>query len=211
MDCFIHYPLFTIIFPVFTGIIETTAPVLNNEGTKLILGRPSMYDHLLIGASIAVSGVCLSIVHFDDDTMTFDVVRETREKSKIGSLTKGDIVNLERSVLADQRLDGHLVQGHVEGVGEVREIGDRESGGVLLVIDVPSELNTFFVQKGSVAIDGVSLTIAKRTSEHMTIALVPHTLEKTTLGLLQEGDKVNLETDIVGRYLYAFTHEAVTK
>lgn len=172
----------------------------------LVVERPSKFDPLLIGASIAVSGVCLSVTAYDDASMSFDVVAETWERSRLGSLAVGDIVNLERSVLADQRLDGHVVQGHAEGVGECVSLEDG-----MLTVRIEDNLNKFFVQKGSVALDGVSLTIASLTGDTITVALVPHTMDNTTLGSLKPGDPLNIETDIVGRYLYAFTHEKVTQ
>ena len=187
---------------MFTGIIEATAPLLAKTDHQLIIARPESFADFLIGASIAVSGVCLSITSFDERSMIFDVVEETWKKSKLGSLEVGDLVNLEQACLADTRLDGHVVQGHCEGVGECISCED----GVLL-LTAPEELNKFFVQKGSIALDGVSLTIADRKDGTISIALVPLTLENTTLGSLQTGDPINIETDIVGRYLYAFTHE----
>jgi len=189
---------------VFTGIIEATAPILIKSDTQLSIQRPEVFNDLIIGSSIAVSGVCLSIVSFDDVSMTFDVVEETWKKSKLGSLRTGDMVNLERACLADSRLDGHVVQGHCEGVGRSGK-WKVESGK--LIVYIPNELNKFFVQKGSIALDGVSLTIAEVNADHITVALVPLTLEKTTLGSLAEGDPINIETDIVGRYLYTFIHE----
>lgn len=193
---------------MFTGIIEATAPILIKSDTQLSVQRPEVFNDLIIGSSIAVSGVCLSIVSFDDVSMTFDVVEETWKKSKLGSLRTGDMVNLERACLADSRLDGHVVQGHCEGTGTVREIGKLGNweSGTTMSIETPSELNKFFVQKGSISLDGVSLTIAEVNADHITVALVPLTLEKTTLGSLAEGDPINIETDIVGRYLYAFTY-----
>lgn len=188
---------------MFTGIIEATAPVLIKSDTQLSIQRPALFNDLIIGASIAVSGVCLSITAFDDVSMTFDVVEETWKKSKLGSLRTGDLVNLERACLADSRLDGHVVQGHCEGIGNVECRMQNEE----LRITVPEELNKFFVQKGSISLDGVSLTIAEIDGDQLTVALVPLTLEKTTLGTIKPGDLVNIETDIVGRYLYAFTHE----
>ncbi len=190
---------------MFSGIIEATAPVLERTESTLRVERPVSFSDLMIGSSIAVSGVCLSVVAFDAISMTFCVVAETWEKSKLRFLMEGDFVNLERSVLADERLDGHIVQGHVEAVGCVE--GSIDSGELHVV--VPKELNKFFIQKGSVAIDGVSLTVASIAEDGITIALIPHTLAETTLHSLQEGDPVNIETDVVGRYLYAFTHEEV--
>ncbi len=196
---------------MFTGIIEATAPVLLKTDRTLEIARPHQFDDLLIGSSIAVAGVCLSVTAFDDVSMTFDVVEETWKRSKLGSLKQGDDVNLERSVLADHRLDGHVVQGHVEGVGCIKErfiqacLPDRQG---TLVIEMPKKLNKYCVQKGAIAIDGVSLTIAESQGDTITVALVPHTIANTTLASLRPGDEVNIETDIVGRYLYAFIHEA---
>lgn len=191
---------------MFTGIIEATAEILQKSDTQLVIQRPAHFDPLLIGASISVSGVCLSIVAFDDTSMTFDVVSETWQRSILGSLSEGQTVNLERSVLADQRLDGHTVQGHIEGKGTV--CSRTENGE--LSLEVPDDLIKFCVQKGSIAINGVSLTIASVSGNTITVALVPHTLEQTNLRSLTKGDLVNIETDIVGRYLYAFLHEEVT-
>ena len=191
---------------MFSGIIEATARVIRKTSSTLTVARPEAFDDLIPGASIAVSGVCLTVVAFDAESMTFNVVDETWERSKLRSLREGDPVNLERSVLADNRLDGHIVQGHVEAVGSAKL--KTENGK--LSIEVPESLIKFFVHKGSVAIDGVSLTVAKIDGDTITVALVPLTLQQTTLGCLEEGDPVNIETDVVGRYLYAFTHAATT-
>ena len=187
---------------VFTGIIEATAPILSKTDKQLIIARPDLYSEFIIGASIAVSGVCLSVTSFDEKSMTFDVVDETWEKSKLGSLAVGDRVNLERACLADSRLDGHLVQGHCEGIGECISFEND-----VLLLSVPEELNKFFIQKGSIALDGVSLTIAQIQGNAVSIALVPLTVKHTTLGSCKAGDLINIETDVVGRYLYAFVHE----
>jgi riboflavin synthase len=188
---------------VFTGIIEATAPIISKKNNQLVIARPEFFEDMPLGSSIAVSGVCLSVTAFDKKSMTFDVVQETWDKSKLGSLSEGDTINLERACLADSRLDGHVVQGHCEGVGSVK----RKTENGKLTIRVPKELIKFFVQKGSIALDGVSLTIAAITETQITVALVPLTIENTTLGFCKEGDAINIETDIVGRYLYAFTHE----
>lgn len=187
---------------MFSGIIETTAPIIKKTETSLTIARPASFEDLIIGASIAVSGVCLSVTAFDDTTMSFDVVKETWKKSALGSLKAGDLVNLERAVLASSRLDGHVVQGHVEGVGTWR-VGEG-----VWEVEVPNELIKFCVQKGSIALDGVSLTIAAVDGNIIRVALVPLTLEQTTLGSKQDQDPVNIETDILGRYLFAFTQQA---
>ena len=181
---------------MFTGIVEATAQIKENSGDRLVIERPPSWGDLSIGASISVSGACLSIVELTDDYMIFDVVVETQEKTSLGSKKSGWI-NLERAIRADQRLDGHMVQGHIDGTGKVKY---KVENGKLL-IDMPKELIKYCIQKGSIAIDGVSLTIADIQENAVAVALIPHTMEHTTLGDLQEGDIVNIETDIVGRYI----------
>ncbi len=184
---------------MFTGIIEATAEILKNEGHRLIIERPNMFDDIKLGSSISVSGVCLSIVSFDDDSMSFDVVDETLSKTKLGSLKASDRVNLERSMRADSRLDGHVVQGHVEGVGIVREC-KMQNVECRMKIEIPNSLLPSVVSKGSIAIDGISLTVATLEHNLCTIAVIPHTLSITTLANLKEKDLVNIETDILARY-----------
>lgn len=178
---------------MFTGIIEATAPILDQRQSGLTIEHPGIFDDVKIGSSISVSGVCLSIVKLTGDSMEFDFVPETLAKTKIGSLKKGDRVNLERAMKAGDRLDGHVVQGHVEGVGIM------ENDGGILVVQLPKDLLQFVVQKGSIAIDGVSLTVADVKGDEVTIALIPHTLKNTTLGSLKKGDRVNIETDMMVR------------
>ncbi len=349
---------------MFTGIIEAIGEVVENEGSRLIIAKPEQFDDLFIGSSIAVSGVCLSVISFDDESMAFDVVETTKQKTKIGRLQKGDCVNLERALRADGRFEGHIVQGHSEGVGEVMiapppltpppnaygivgggeqqeedvrlrgvfgkvyrsigslrfpslsvvehargmrknptsaeqmlwqairgrkvnqlyfrrqrpvgkyildfycetlglgievdggyhdralkecdaereqylrirgvtimrfrnedilmnldqcleqissyvplhhksrsDVGEGLGEGATLHIHLPSHLRPFCVPQGSITLDGVSLTIASLQKDSLTVALIPHTLEHTTLGDLCEGDLVNIETDVLGRYV----------
>ena len=183
---------------MFTGIIETTVPVISLHEGHLRLRRPQVFDDLVIGASIAVSGVCLTVTSFTHEEMTFDVVPETLVKTTLGSLQEGQNVNLERAMSASGRFDGHMVQGHVEGTGTVLELL-QEGDAVLLRIQTGKELIKNIVQKGSVTIDGVSLTVASLQGDVCTIALVPHTLRSTTLVSLSAGDSVNIETDILVR------------
>jgi riboflavin synthase len=180
---------------MFTGIIEATACVLERKGKLLSIERPRAFRDIKIGSSICVSGVCLTVTKLSQGQCSFDVVPTTLKKSTLGSLSKGDHVNLERALLADGRFDGHVVQGHCEGVGKVVKPGFE------LQIRVPKHLWPYIVQHGSITIDGVSLTVASWRKGVMTIALVPHTLQETTLGALRIGDEVNLETDILGRYI----------
>ena len=188
---------------MFTGIIETTAEMLEKSDDGLVLKRPAGFSDLKRGASICVSGACLSVVGIDDDMMSFDVVEETWNRTKLGGLKKGDKVNLERSMRADARFEGHIVQGHVEGVATVVANGGTvDGGGWILSIEIPSAILPAVIFKGSIAIDGVSLTVAGIEDSVCSIALIPHTLEMTTLGALQPGDMVNIETDMFLRGLH---------
>lgn len=185
---------------MFTGIIEATATVVSNDEGSLTLTRPAIFDDLTIGMSICNSGVCLSITRFDAKTMTFDVIATTRSKSTLGKLKKGDRVNVERALPANGRFDGHIVLGHCEGVGKVVK------AGTLLTIDIPSTLEPYVVPHGSVTINGVSLTIASLEKSAVTVALIPLTMQETNLGNLKAGDRVNIETDILGRYILRDSH-----
>lgn len=189
-------------FPMFTGIIEATALVRAQGGGRLTLERPGLFDDVKLGSSIAVSGVCLTVAEMDPKTLTFDVMPETVRNTTIGDWTIGDWVNLERALPAHGRFEGHVVQGHVEGIGEV--IGMEQRGGdVRLAVRVPAEMKRFIVPKGSVCLDGVSLTVADIGSGSCTVALIPTTLASTTLGRKRMGDRVNIETDILVRTLLA--------
>lgn len=183
---------------MFTGIVEYTAKIIQNTGHTLVLERPATFDDVKLGSSIAVAGVCLSIVELTDHSMRFDVIDETLAKTTLGSLKVGDLVNVERAMKADARLDGHVVQGHIEGVGEVTSDERRVKSGMLSV-RIPQQLLASIVPKGSIALDGVSLTVASLDEDICTVALIPHTLAHTALGTLKEGDRVNVETDILQR------------
>lgn len=183
---------------MFTGLIETTAKILEKSDSSLTVERPSMFDDVKIGSSISIGGICLSVVELDDTSMKFDVVPETFVRTNLAGLEKGDYVNLERALRADGRFEGHVVQGHTEGTAEVAEIRKKKTGAELL-LSMPEEIIVFVVPKGSICVDGVSLTVAAVEGNSCTIALIPHTLEHTTLGDLQQGDRVNIETDILGR------------
>ncbi len=186
---------------MFTGIIEATAKVLETGANKLVLERPAHFDDIKIGSSIAVSGVCLSIISFDERQMSFDVIETTLKKTKLGSLAVGDYANLERAMRADGRFEGHIVTGHSEGVGVV--VAKKDT---ILTITIPSPLLPFIVLHGSITIDGVALTVAEISNAQLSVALIPHTLEHTTLGSLVPGSCVNLETDILGRYILHSPH-----
>ena len=151
------------------------------------------------GASIAVNGVCLTALG-DHRSLLVDVIPETLSRTNLGSLVPGDQVNLERAMPANGRFDGHIVQGHVDGTGLVRDV-TRDDDGVVMSIDCDTDLLHYVVEKGSITVDGVSLTVAALQSDGFQIALIPHTLEVTTLGLRNPGDVVNLEVDVLAKYV----------
>ncbi len=185
---------------MFTGIIEATAEVLSFGGGKISLQRPSAFGDVREGSSIAVAGVCLTVTALSPHALTFDVVPVTLKKTKLSSLRVGSRVNLERAMRASGRFEGHIVLGHCEGTGNVQEVGEE------LTIEFPGELQRFIVRHGSIAIDGVSLTVAEVARRTLTTALIPHTRKETTLGDLQHGDLVNLETDVLGRYILSLAY-----
>lgn len=193
---------------MFTGIIETMSMVITNKDSHLVIERPKVFDDIAIGSSICIAGVCLTIVDLKEKIMSFDTVPETLRRTTLGEKKKGTKVNLERALKADGRFEGHVVQGHVEAVGKLKmknarpddvRIGREKCK--MYTFTMPHKLLPFVVEKGSIAIDGVSLTVAGLKGDECTVALIPHTLKITTLGLLKEGDSVNLETDILGRYI----------
>lgn len=187
---------------MFTGIIESMAKVLDRRSDALTLERPATFDDVKIGSSIAVSGVCLTVTQLDREKLSFDVMPETTARTTIGILAIGDRVNLERALPAQGRFEGHVVQGHVEGTGEVMGV-ERIGHDVRLTIRIPADLGRAIVPKGSICLDGVSLTVAAAGPETCTVALIPMTLASTTLGNKRMGDRVNIETDVLVRTLLA--------
>ncbi|WP_225754516.1 riboflavin synthase [Actinotalea sp. Marseille-Q4924] len=190
---------------MFTGIVEEVGEVLavehTGEDARLRLRGPVVTAGVRPGDSIAVSGVCLTVTALGDDgTFAADVMPETLRRSTLGGLAPGDRVNLERAVRADGRLDGHLVQGHVDGVGELvsRTPGPRWDD---LVLRLPAALARYVAEKGSIAVSGVSLTVTHVGDDTFGVSLIPTTLAATTLGGLRPGDRVNLEVDVVAKYV----------
>lgn len=190
---------------MFTGLVEGLATVAaivpESVGIRLEIHFPgTVTGELSLGESVALNGCCLTVVEKSDLTAAFQAGTETLSKTSLGKLVAGDRVNFERSLAANARLGGHFVQGHVDGVGTVSEI-TREGDWTTMWFRVPTELARMMVPKGSIAIDGVSLTLVNVTPDTCSIALIPHTLSVTTLGFRQVGDPVNLETDILGKYV----------
>lgn len=191
---------------MFTGLVETVGTVLQCSENSLSVERPKNFDDLHIGSSVCVSGVCLSVVELTEKKMAFDVVEETFRRTLLGELKPGDLVNLERSLPANGRFEGHIVQGHVEGVGRVTEIQrDSSNNNCVLFISLPEGLEKFCIAKGSIAISGISLTLASIHGTHCSVALIPHTLAHTTMGTIAVGDAVNIETDLFARILLSKT------
>ena len=186
---------------MFTGIVEERGTVLEAGAYRLVVGCRTVVTDSDIGASVAVNGVCLTVVARGAGDLSFDLSQETLARSTLGRLAPGDPVNLERPVTLSARLGGHLVQGHVDGVGEITGLDREHDGGALLTIRVPEGLLRYAVEKGSIAVDGVSLTVAEVAGEGIRLALIPHTLAATTLGTGVAGDLVNLEVDVIAKYV----------
>jgi riboflavin synthase len=186
---------------VFTGIVEERGRVAVAGDGHLVVEARTVVRDSDVGASVSVNGVCLTVVERTDASLRFDLSEQTLERTCLRDLRPGDPVNLERPVTLVARLGGHLVQGHVDGVGEVIRVDVDATGGARVSLRVPAELSRYVVERGSVAIDGVSLTIAAVDGEEITVALIPHTLAVTTLGLAAPGRRVNVEADVIARYV----------
>ncbi len=190
---------------MFTGIIEELGVVRANDrhhdGARLHVACTAVLTDLALGASIAVNGCCLTVVDLTDDGWTADVQPESLERTTLGGLAPGDPVNLERPLRLADRLGGHLVQGHVDTVGTVTGRIPEADSSTRLAIGTTDALLRYVVEKGSVTVDGVSLTVTDTTDDGFGVALIPHTLAVTTLGVRHPGDPVNLEADLVAKYV----------
>ena len=193
---------------MFTGIVEAVGKIaaLESRGelTCLEIEAPSITEGVKLGDSIAINGACLTVAAAvtagEGGTLAFEAVQETLDKTNLGDLREGSRVNLERAMRSDGRLDGHIVQGHVDGVGRVQELR-CEGDDVRLFVECGPEVASYLVDKGSVTVDGVSLTVVEARDDGFDVALIPHTLQVTTLGERRPGDRVNLEADILGKYV----------
>ncbi|WP_338675407.1 riboflavin synthase [Streptomyces sp. SCSIO 30461] len=189
---------------MFTGIVEELGEVTDveelDDASRFRLRGPLVTEGAKHGDSIAVNGVCLTVVETADGEFTADVMAETLKRSSLGALTAGARVNLERPMVADGRFGGHIVQGHVDGTGTIvrRTLSENWE---LVRISLPQELARYVVEKGSVTVDGVSLTVVEAGADYFTISLIPTTLALTTLGIKQPGDPVNLEVDVIAKYV----------
>jgi riboflavin synthase len=185
---------------VFTGLVREVGTVESMDDGRLLVEAPETAAGAAAGDSVAIDGVCLTVVARDGARLAFDAVPETLARTSLGALRDGSRVNVEPALRAGDALGGHYVQGHVDGVGVVRSV-EREGEGRRVWFDVPAELLRYVVEKGSIAVDGTSLTVAATDERGFAVALIPHTLDATTLGELDGGDRVNLETDVLAKYV----------
>lgn len=189
---------------MFTGIVEQVGRVervtRRGEVLRIVIDEPVLAASVVLGESVAVNGTCLTLAEADGQRLHFDAIQETLERTALGSLAAGSRVNVERAMRADSRLDGHIVQGHVDERGRIRD-WQRKGDDVRLYVETSSEFAGGLVEKGSVTIDGVSLTVVSVAPDGFDVALIPHTLAVTTLGERGIGDAVNLEGDVLGKYV----------
>ncbi|MEX0716033.1 MAG: riboflavin synthase [Planctomycetaceae bacterium] len=199
---------------MFTGLVEARGTVCEmhpaGDAAQLAVEvPPALTESARLGDSLAINGCCLTVVAIEGNRLAFDAGSETLTRTNLGALAAGDAVNLERPLAADGRLGGHFVQGHIDGTGTVERL-DRAGEWITMWFRVPPPLARQMVSKGSVAVDGISLTLVDVEADRFSVALIPHTLEVTTLGTRQIGDRVNIETDILGKYVEKMLAGAAT-
>ena len=189
---------------MFTGIIEEIGTIRTiNRGAAsavLTIAAETVLEDVHLGDSIAVNGVCLTVTSFSKKQFTADVMHETLNRSSLGTLRPGSHVNLERAMKADGRFGGHIVSGHIDGTGTITDI-KKDDNAIWYTIKTPTELMRFIIEKGSITIDGISLTVAKVTAQDFSVSIIPHTAAQTTLSQRKVGDIVNLENDVIGKYV----------
>ena len=192
---------------MFTGLIEELGKVQSLTGSgesyRLTVGAKKVLQDLAIGDSVAVNGACLTVVEKTSNSFTVDVMPETARRTVIGTLHVGEGVNLERTLRFGDRLEGHLVAGHVEGVGRILH-RQEDGNAVVFRIGCDKSLTHYIIEKGSVAVDGISLTVTAVEENSFSVSVIPHTAAVTTLGFKRVGDKVNVETDLIGKYIEKF-------
>lgn len=189
---------------MFTGIIEEIGTVRNirrgRNSVALTIGAPHIVEGTRIGDSIAVNGICLTVTDMQTDSFSADVMHETMNRSSLASLVAGQRVNLERAMPADGRFGGHIVSGHVDGMGQIADIR-QDDVAVWYMIRAEDEILRYVVEKGSIAVDGISLTVAKMRDDSFLVSTIPHTVRNTILQDKKLGDRVNLECDVIGKYV----------
>lgn len=193
---------------MFTGIIEEIGIIRAiTKGAKsavLMIQAEVIFSDLKVGDSVSTNGVCLTVTSIQGNTYTADVMNETLMRSSLGNLKSGSHVNLERALAANGRFGGHIVSGHVDGTGKILHI-KKEDNAIWYTILCKPEVMHYIVEKGSIAIDGISLTVAKVERDHFSVSIIPHTAKETTLSERKVGDVVNLENDVIGKYIEKFT------
>ncbi|MDO8578857.1 MAG: riboflavin synthase [Dehalococcoidales bacterium] len=190
---------------MFTGIVEETGTVISKLPSKLAIRARVVMPEIKLGDSMAVNGVCLTVTRFDADSFAVDIMPETTQRTNLGALKNGDKVNLERPLTLNGRLGGHLVQGHVDGTGRVSAL--EQAGEALLIrIATTPDIMKYVVEKGFIAVDGISLTIVSRDTGSFQVSIVDFTRKNTILGEIKVGDTVNLEADIIAKYVEQFNH-----
>ena len=192
---------------MFTGIIEGLGSIVmfdkktsNRSAAKMKIKLDKIAKGLKVGDSVAINGVCLTAVNISKGITEFEMIGETIKKTNLGSLERGDRVNIERSLKVGERLEGHFVLGHVDGVGIISKI-EKQTNQVQIWIKIPKELSKHVIKKGSITVDGISLTIVDKLKDQFSVSIIPHTMQVTNLGYKKIGDKVNIETDILGKYI----------
>lgn len=202
---------------MFTGIVEEMGKIVRVEkgakSSRLTVSGDKIFSDLKLGDSVATNGVCLTVTSFSKGIFTADVMNETLKRSNLGELRQGRMVNLERAMIANGRFGGHIVSGHIDGTGVITKI-EQDDIAVWYTIRADRKIMKYIIEKGSVAIDGISLTIAKVTDNDFSVSLIPHTAKETVLGYKKTGDTVNLENDVVGKYIehfLSFKEEPETK
>jgi len=190
---------------MFTGLVEECGRVaaldLIGDGIRLRINASTVLDDIEMGASIAINGVCLTVVEFDDGGFAVDAVPETMDRTSLGALSVDSVVNLERSVRASDRLGGHIVQGHVDATTTISDIESYDDGSWRYHFVLDAEIAPYIVEKGSITIDGISLTVASLANDSFSIAVIPHTAAVTTLGAKAVGAPVNVEVDVLAKYV----------
>ena len=202
---------------MFTGIVEEMGKIVRVEkgakSSRLTVSGDKIFSDLKLGDSVATNGVCLTVTSFSKGIFTADVMNETLKRSNLGELRQGSMVNLERAMIANGRFGGHIVSGHIDGTGVITKI-EQDDIAVWYTIRADKKIMKYIIEKGSVAIDGISLTIAKVTDNDFSVSLIPHTAKETVFGYKKTGDTVNLENDVVGKYIehfLSFKEEPETK
>jgi len=192
---------------MFTGIIEGLGTIIRfdkntktRSEAKMMINLGKLAKGLRVGDSVAINGVCLTAIHIAKGTAKFEMIGETIKKTNLGSLENGDRVNIERSLKMGDRLEGHFVLGHVDGSGTISKI-NKQPNQVQIWIELPKELSKYVAKKGSITVDGISLTIVDKIKNKFSVSIIPHTMKVTNLGLKKIGDKVNIETDVLGKYI----------